>query len=108
MIQVFSFIGVSSDEQEAMRKALREGSVDFYETPPANWGQGQPGLWVRRQEQAEKANRLLELAQEKWVKQTESSAKTVVRSPSAKRSVWLFVVFAVIVVFVGISMSAKI
>lgn len=51
---------VPEDEAEEVRALLHEHRIAFYETPPGPWGLSAGGIWVERDGQIEKAQRLLE------------------------------------------------
>jgi len=44
---LFRLNGVSEDEIEDVRELLTEHDIDFYETPPGNWGISMPAIWVK-------------------------------------------------------------
>ena len=67
MVRIFNLAGVSEEEAEAMRQALKEADVDFYETPDSKWGFGSPGLWVRDATLEGRARAAIDAAQENWV-----------------------------------------
>ncbi len=107
MKRIFDFSGVPSEEKEAMRTALRKASVEFYETPPANWGSGQSGIWVTGEPQAEKASQIIAKAQNEW---RSSSVREENPNPERLRigfKVWLFIVAVSVAVFVFMSSSPR-
>lgn len=57
---LFRLNGVPEDEIEEIRELLIEHAIDFYETPPGNWGISMPAIWVREDDQFETAKDLLE------------------------------------------------
>ena len=60
---LFRLNGVSEDEIEDVRELLTEHDIDFYETPPGNWGISMPAIWVKEEEQFDKAKALLDAYQ---------------------------------------------
>ncbi len=67
MHKVFDLRGVEPDEAQAMRTALTEGDIDFYETDKPNWFAGAPAFWVKSEDQLEVAKEIIAAAQERWV-----------------------------------------
>ena len=56
---LFRLRGVPEDEADEVRKLLEHHGIDFYETPPGNWGISAPGLWVRDQANLERGKALI-------------------------------------------------
>ena len=56
---LFSLRGVPEDEAEEVRELLTQHAIDYYETPPGNWGISMPALWLYHEEQLEQAQSLL-------------------------------------------------
>lgn len=56
---LFSLRGVPEDEAEEVRTLLTQHGIDYFETPPGNWGISMPALWLYREEQSEPARALL-------------------------------------------------
>jgi hypothetical protein len=53
------------DEIEDIRSLLREQHIAFYETQAGPWGVSAPGIWLKHEEQYERAKALLDDYQEK-------------------------------------------
>jgi len=51
--------GVPEDEADEIRVLLEEHGIAFYETPPSRWGVSAGGIWLRRREDVEPAERLV-------------------------------------------------
>jgi len=51
--------GVPDDEADEIRELLGEHDIPYYETPPSRWGVSAGGIWIRRREDAETAERLM-------------------------------------------------
>lgn len=51
--------GVPDDEADEIRALLEEHDIAYYETPPSRWGISAGGIWLRRREDIEPAERLL-------------------------------------------------
>ena len=60
---LFRLNGVPEDEIEDVSELLTEHDIDFYETPPGNWGISMPAIWIKEEEQFDKAKVLLETYQ---------------------------------------------
>ena len=59
-VQVFRLRNVPDDEAEDIRNLLTEHHIDYYETPPGNWGISMPAIWLNDDEQLEEAKLLIE------------------------------------------------
>lgn len=62
---LFSLRGVPDDEADEVRELLKEEGIDFYETPPGNWGISMPALWLINTDEQEKAQTVLNAYQER-------------------------------------------
>ena len=51
--------GVPDDEAEEIRELRDEHGIAYYETPPSRWGVSAGGIWLRRREDIEPAERLM-------------------------------------------------
>ena len=56
--------GVPDDEAEEVRDLLTQSGIDFYETPPGNWGISMPAIWLRDDSQLDRARALIDAYQE--------------------------------------------
>ncbi|PKM11312.1 MAG: hypothetical protein CVV13_09605 [Gammaproteobacteria bacterium HGW-Gammaproteobacteria-3] len=56
----FSLRGVPEDEAEDIRQLLTENAIDYYQTPPGNWGISMPAIWLADDGQWERARILLD------------------------------------------------
>jgi hypothetical protein len=63
--KLFNLRNVPEEEAEEVRQLLTDNHIDFYETPPGNWGISLHALWVTHDEEHEKAKTLLDEYQEK-------------------------------------------
>ena len=59
-IKLFSLRGVPDDEAEDIRALLTKHSIDYYETPPGNWGVSMPAIWLNDDAQLARAKSLVE------------------------------------------------
>jgi hypothetical protein len=57
---LFKLRGVPEDEADEVRELLERNGVDFYETPPGNWGISAPGFWVRDKANLARGKALIE------------------------------------------------
>jgi len=55
----FSLRGVPIDEAEDIREILFNHEIDFYETSAGNWGISMPALWLKNENDWDKASELL-------------------------------------------------
>ncbi len=58
-VLLFSLRGVSEDEALEVRELLNQNAIDFYETSAGNWGISMPALWLKNDQELEKASTLL-------------------------------------------------
>ncbi|MDH3587990.1 MAG: DUF6164 family protein [Gammaproteobacteria bacterium] len=58
-VRLFNLRGVPDDEADEIRHLLQEDGVDFYETPPGNWGISAPAFWLRDTAQTDRAKKLI-------------------------------------------------
>ncbi len=56
---LISLRGVPEDEAEDIRRLLAENDIEFFETPPGNWGISMPAIWVRGDADKRRAEPLL-------------------------------------------------
>ena len=57
---LFKMRYVPEDEAQEVRDLLRESDIEFFETFAGNWSISVPALWIRRDEQFEKARKIIE------------------------------------------------
>ena len=67
LFKVFDLRGVDAAEALAMRTALAQAGIDFYETEKPNWFAGAPAIWVRHEDEVTKAREALVIAQAQWL-----------------------------------------
>ena len=63
-VQLFRLRNVPDDEAEEVRHLLADNDIDFYETPPGNWGVGMPAIWLRDDDRLDDARALIDAYQE--------------------------------------------
>lgn len=51
---------VPDDEADEVRALLAEHHIGYYETPPSRWGISMGGIWIRDEDQAFHARKLLD------------------------------------------------
>jgi hypothetical protein len=59
-IQLLILRNVPDDEAEEIRELLTRRAIDFYETPPGNWGISMPAIWLKNDYQLEEARSIIE------------------------------------------------
>lgn len=63
-IQLFPLRSVPEDEAAEVRELLTAENIDFYETTAGNWGISNPALWLKNNDDFEKAKILLQAYQQ--------------------------------------------
>lgn len=61
---LFRLDGVPEDEADDVRALLSEHRIDYYETNSGRWGISVAGIWLKEENEAEHARRLLDAYQE--------------------------------------------
>lgn len=57
--RLFNLRNVPEDEAEEVRRLLETHRIDYYETPPSPWGISMGALWLRDDDDRDRAERLL-------------------------------------------------
>ena len=57
---IFRLNDAPEDEANAIRALLEEHQIDYYETNSGNWGFSVAGIWVKNNENKQKARRLID------------------------------------------------
>jgi len=57
--QLLNLRGVPDDEADEVRELLQSHHIPYYETPPNQWGLSMGAIWLRHNEHAREAKRLL-------------------------------------------------
>jgi hypothetical protein len=60
---------VPDEEANAVRELLEENHLEFYETSAGNWGISTPAIWLKHDEDFERAKELLDEFQQEWTAQ---------------------------------------
>ncbi len=63
-VMLVNLRGVPEDEAQDMRNILRDHDIEFFETPPGNWGISMPALWVHDEAAQQRALPLLDQYQQ--------------------------------------------
>lgn len=58
-ILLFSLRGVPEDEADEIRELLIANDLDYYETSAGNWGVSMPAIWLKNNEDIDRAQQLL-------------------------------------------------
>ena len=99
MYKIFDLIGVRAEERQAMVGALEKARIPYYETPKADWGPGQPAIWVTTEQRAEEALGVISDAQRIWKENAAKRKSPDYASITKTKLFWVFVAFSVIVLF---------
>jgi len=75
--------GVMPEEAEGLRDALDAAGVEFYEIPPTAFGISAGSIWIRRDDEFERAKRVFDAFQEAFV--------VTARETSTPESLWSYV-----------------
>ena len=59
-IRLFTLRGVPDDEAEEIRALLTKNEIDYYETPTGKWWISAGAIWLKNENQLEKAHFLIE------------------------------------------------
>jgi len=59
-VQLFRLRNVPDDEAQEIRDLLGKNKIDYYETPAGNWGISMPAIWLRDDDELERAKELIE------------------------------------------------
>ena len=99
MDRVFKLSGASEEEATAMRQALKEAGIEFYETPDSNWGAGAPALWVKDSALKDKAKTVIDAAQDDWAAAQKLRSEGLGNARAARRSprYWFYVLLCVFI-----------
>ncbi|WP_090657805.1 DUF6164 family protein [Nitrosomonas marina] len=57
---LFKLNGVPDDEANDVRALLSDNDIDFFETAAGNWGVSMPAIWLRDENQFDRARALLD------------------------------------------------
>lgn len=63
-VLIFKLNYVPDDEAQDIRELLSENHIDFYETSAGILGFSMPGLWLKNEDQEEKARQLIDAYQQ--------------------------------------------
>lgn len=61
---IFSLKNVPEDEANDIRGLLDANGIAFYETPPGSWGISSPGIWLKNNDDRDRAGQLIEAYQQ--------------------------------------------
>ena len=63
-VLIFKLRYVPEDEAHEIRELLSDNDIDFYETSAGAFGISMPGLWLKNEEQLQKARQLIDAYQQ--------------------------------------------
>jgi hypothetical protein len=66
---LFRLRNVPDEEANAVRDLLEKNHLEFYETSAGNWGISTPAIWLRHDEEFERAKEILDEFQQDWTAQ---------------------------------------
>lgn len=75
---------VPGDEADEVRDLLNEHGIEFYETRPSLWGVSGGGIWIRHDEDAPEASRLMAEYQEQRLARARARHEAAVREGRAQ------------------------
>lgn len=61
---VFRLNDVPEDEADAVRALLSDNHIDYYETSAGNWGFSVAGIWIKHNEDRQRARQLIDAYQQ--------------------------------------------
>jgi len=85
--RILNLRGVTIEEAEGLRQALAAADVEFYETPPSAFGISAGSIWIRRNEEFDRAKEVFDAFQDAFAAEArqnhapESLASYVRRNP---------------------------
>ncbi|HKL52334.1 MAG TPA: DUF6164 family protein [Wenzhouxiangellaceae bacterium] len=65
--RLLSLRGVTPEETEGLREALEAAGVEFYEIPPTAFGISAGSIWIRREDEFERAKKVFDAFQDAYV-----------------------------------------
>lgn len=65
--RLLSLRGVTQEEAEGLRESLEAAGVDFYEIPPTAFGISAGSIWIRHEEEFERAKKVFDAFQDMLV-----------------------------------------
>lgn len=73
---LFRLQGVSDEEAQDVRELLINNAIEFYETSGGNWGVSLPAIWLKDDDQFQRARALLDAYQnERTIRMREEYAR---------------------------------
>lgn len=64
--RLFAYPDSAQDEAESVRELLRTKQMEFYETPASRWGFSNAAIWLKNDDDFEKAQELMRQHQEDY------------------------------------------
>lgn len=62
-VKIFMLRNVPDDEADDIRELLTNHGLEYFETPPGNWGISSPAIWLNDETLLEKARSLIDTYQ---------------------------------------------
>lgn len=88
--QLMNLRNVPDDEADEVRSLLAEHGIEYYETPPHQWGLSMGAIWLRHDSQKEQAKRLLTDYQERRFAQARARHEEQKRTGTSETVASLF------------------
>ncbi|MEZ5476697.1 MAG: DUF6164 family protein [Thiolinea sp.] len=85
--KLISLRNVLEEEAEGIRALLERHRIDYYETPPGNWGVSAPIIWIRDADDLEQAKQLLEQFEAELGERVRSEYQQL-RASGQHRTLW--------------------
>ncbi|MDT8410355.1 MAG: DUF6164 family protein [Wenzhouxiangellaceae bacterium] len=74
---LINYRGVDGDEIDAIRERLETHGIEFYELPASAFQISAGSLWIRRDEDVERARALFDELQLEWLRQARSNRQSL-------------------------------
>ena len=102
--RVFDLSGASDEEAEAIREILQQNGVEYYETPPLNFGLNAAAIWVANEGSYREARQLIEEIQLQYAAMAKDNQK---EKKITVKKLLPFVFLAVVIVLSMLAVAAS-
>ncbi|MFA6164773.1 MAG: DUF6164 family protein [Methylobacter sp.] len=106
-ILLFSLRGVPEDEADEIRELLIANELDYYETSAGNWSASMPAIWLKQNEDLDRARQLLNeyhqqrmMAQREKYQQLKKEGKNISIIHSIKNNPLRFISYVAAILFI--------
>jgi len=97
--RIFDLKYVPENEEAQLKAYLHTQKVKFYETPKGR--HSNPGIWVRKKEEAIRAREAINQFQEQWAKKAKGSNAVITKPTSRKHKILIFLVAVVLTIILS-------